>query len=275
MTKNDIIATAEALAKEHCLSILSAEDAELLNAKEFCFFDAPLVGVADAEDSWFRLLKAPQAVGEHYITPSEWLNGAKSVISIFVPYSKAVKKANAALPKDKIAPEYVYAKNYVVPFIDLLVAKLADGIKAEGYNVVVPSNEAERMKDAVVCADGTRLKFTSGWSERHAAFACGLGTFGISGALITEKGTAGRYISLVTDMPLEADTRNYAQPYEYCTFCGACTVKCPAGAITVENKKDKAKCSAFVNSTKEIFAPFYGCAKCQCGVPCADGVPKR
>ena len=99
MTKNDIIATAEALAKEHSLSILSAEDAELLNAKEFCFFDAPLVGVADAEDSWFRLLKEPQAVGEHYITPSEWLNGAKSVISIFVPYSKAVKKANAALPK--------------------------------------------------------------------------------------------------------------------------------------------------------------------------------
>ena len=275
MSKKDILALTEALAKEYRLSILSAEDAELLNAKEFCFFDTPLVGVADATDPLFVQLKEPQAVGEHYITPPQWLEGAKSVISIFVPYSKEVKKANAALPKDKIAPEYVYAKNYVVPFIDLLVAKLCDEIKADGYNVVVPSNEAERMKNAVVTADGTRLKFTSGWSERHAAYVAGLGTFGISGALITKKGTAGRYISIVTDMPLEADARNYSEPYEYCTFCGACAVKCPAGAITVENKKDKAKCSAFVNATKEIFAPSYGCAKCQCGVPCADSVPKR
>ena len=131
------------------------------------------------------------------------------------------------------------------------------------------------MKNAVINPDGSRLKYTSGWSERHAAFVCGLGSFGISGALITPKGTAGRYISLVTDMPLEADARNYTNPYEYCTLCGACAVKCPAGAITVENKKDKAKCSAFVDSTKTVFAPLYGCAKCQCGVPCSNGIPNK
>ena len=37
----------------------------------------------------------------------------------------------------------------------------------------------------------------SKWSERHAAYACGLGTFGLSKGLITEKGMAGRFASII------------------------------------------------------------------------------
>ena len=271
MTKQDFITMAVNLMEDFC-SV--PEDSVLASCGITRAFDAPLIGIAAADDPLFEQLKAPQAVGAHYLAPCQWLEGAKSVVSIFVPYSSDVKKANSCLPKDKIAPEYVYAKDVVVPYINALVEMLVSAVKAQGYSVVVPSCESERMKNAVITSDGSRLKYTSGWSERHAAFVCGLGSFGISGALITPKGGAGRFISLVTDMPLNADERPYSHIYEYCTLCGACAVKCPAEAITVENKKDKAKCSAFVNTTKEKFAPLYGCAKCQCGVPCANGKPK-
>ena len=275
MTKAELINISQDLLNNYQNAPLSEELSSLLGTDEFCFFDAPLVGVAAADDPVFEKMKEPQIIGEHFITPLQWLENAKSVISFFVPYTAAVRKANSTCPKEEIAPEYIFAKNYAVPYIDALTEKLVSAIKAEGYSAVVPSLESDRMKTAVITPDGSRLKFTSGWSERHAAYACGLGTFGISGGLITAKGVAGRYISIVTDMPLEADERPYTDPYEYCTLCGACIVRCPGDAITVEDKKDKAKCSAFVNTTKEKFAPLYGCAKCQCGVPCANGIPKK
>lgn len=73
---------------------------------------------------------------------------------------------------------------------------------------------------------------TSLWSERHAAYVCGLGTFGLSKGLITKKGIAGRFTSLITDLPLLADERAYTDVYEYCTRygCGLCQVRVPCEA---------------------------------------------
>lgn len=275
MTKNDIFNTAENLMNDHDIKAICAETANAIGLSDFSFFDAPLIGFAAADDPLFEQFKCPDAVGSHMLLPSQWLEGAKSVVSIFVPFSAQVKKANSTCPKGQVAPEYVYAKNAAVPYLDKLVDTLCRAITAEGFSVVVPSRESDRMKAAVTADDGSRLKFTSGWSERHVAFVCGMGTFGLSKGLITSKGVAGRYISFVTDMPFEADARPYTDPYEYCTFCGACVARCPGEAITKEEGKDKAKCSAFVNSTKEVYTPFYGCAKCQCGVPCANGIPKK
>lgn len=275
MTKQDLINIAGDFFAATPLTKTSIETAAALDASDFAFFDAPLIGFAAADDPLFEKMKEPQIIGQHFVTPLQWMENAKSVVSIFVPFSDAVKSANNACPKGEVAPEYIYAKNEAVPFMEALADKLTDAVKAAGYSVVVPSREADRMKAAISAADGTKLKFTSGWSERHIAYICGMGTFGISGGLITEKGAAGRFISFITDMPLEADKRSYSSPYEYCTLCGACAAKCPAGAITAETGKDKAKCSAFVNSTKEKYAPLYGCARCQCGVPCAGGVPKK
>ena len=273
MTKNDIIRIAREFTENYPTPQLSEDMKKLLGREEFCFFDAPVIGFASADDIIFEEFKNPDAVGSHFIAPKQWMENAKSVVSIFVPYSDGVKKANTLCANEDIAPEYVYAKEYAVPFLNELMGKIISAVQAEGFSVVVPTAESDRMK-LVPAADGTKPMYTSRWSERHIAYACGMGSFGISGGLITEKGCAGRFVSFVTDMPLEADTRTYTDPYEQCTMCGACIARCPVGAISVENKKDKAKCSAFVNTTKEKFAPLYGCAKCQCGVPCANGKPK-
>ena len=90
--------------------------------------------------------------------------------------------------------------------------------------------------------------YASTWSERHAAYVAGLGTFSLSKHLITEKGLCGRFGSVITDAPLEVTPRPYTDPYEYCTFCGACVPRCPARAISVEKGKTIKVCAKYTSS---------------------------
>ena len=117
--------------------------------------------------------------------------------------------------------------------------------------------------------------YTSNWSERHVAFVCGLGTFGLSKGIITEKGLAGRLVGLIVTETFEARKRKYTDLYEYCTRCGACIRRCPAGAISMEGGKRHSPCDTFLESTKKMYAPRYGCGKCQTKVPCESRIPKR
>ena len=76
----------------------------------------------------------------------------------------------------------------------------------------------------------------SDWSHRSAAFIAGMGTFGINNMLITEKGCCGRLGSVITTLPLEADTRPDG---EFCLYksrgiCGACIRRCPNKAFTFD-----------------------------------------
>ena len=43
-------------------------------------YDAPLLGVAAADDEWFARFTEPGIVGEEYLGPGEWLPGAQSVV---------------------------------------------------------------------------------------------------------------------------------------------------------------------------------------------------
>ena len=117
--------------------------------------------------------------------------------------------------------------------------------------------------------------FTSRWSERHAAYISGLGTFGLHKGLITERGTCGRFVSVLTDLPLPPTPRPYTGLYDYCTHCGACVRRCPVGAISQKAGKDHVACAYFVDWTMALYAPRYGCGKCQVGVPCQSRNPRK
>ena len=54
--------------------------------------------------------------------------------------------------------------------------------------------------------------FASSWSERHAAYAAGLGTFGLSDGLITAKGKAHRVGSVVAKIPIPPTTSPIYRP---------------------------------------------------------------
>jgi len=129
-----------------------------------------------------------------------------------------------------------------------------------------------------------KYNYASTWSERHAAYAAGLGTFGLCDGLITPVGKAVRCGSVVARIDVSPTERPYGKHTEYCLFltegsCGLCIERCPVGAVT-KNGHDKEKCLAHVDGICVEFAKTHYdldinvCGLCQTGVPCESGIPK-
>ena len=253
---------------------LAADKALNPETAGLCLFDAPITGFASADDPLFAHFSSPAVIGPHYKSAKDWLPKALSVVSLFFPISKVVRAANrvdAAWP----APEWLNSRIEGQAFINEFSRNLEAHIQEQGYEAIAPSVNAHFSVGATPHSpNAPRNAFTSNWSERHTAFACGLGTFGLSKGLITTKGMAGRFTSLITSMPLPPSPRAYTEPYEWCTLCGLCVKNCPAGAISLEQGKDHALCSAFLDRVMEAHKPRYGCGKCQVGVACEQQRPK-
>lgn len=231
-------------------------------------FEVPLVGIGCAEDELYRELKKDGVVGAWHMSPKEWLEEGKTVVSLFFPFTEAVKKSNRESVGNP-SSAWLHGRIEGQQFIFSYMKALSEALEAQGIKTCVPGLD-ERF---------TQIKeegiFASNWSERHNAFICGLGTFGLSKGIITEKGMAGRLGSIIIDKEMAADVRKYTEIYEYCSMCGACTRRCPAEAITLKNGKDHVKCNACLQATKEKFAPRFGCGLCQTRVPCESRIPVK
>ena len=238
-------------------------------------YEAPLMGCAAADDPLFAYMKQRADIyGPTLCLPEEWLPGAVSVVSFFLPYSKAIRDSNR---EDLSRPSDLWLHGRIEgqAFLNCVAAYLAELLREAGGETSVPAVDPAFY----VIRDPARLErgeppYVSNWSERHAAFVAGLGTFGLSKHLITEKGVCGRFGSVITNLPLSATPRPYTDPYEYCTFCGACRKRCMANAIGPLEKKNPI-CSDHVKRISAPFAPRYGCGKCQLSVPCETSRPKR
>jgi len=231
-------------------------------------FDPPLMGVADARDPLFEKMKEDSIIGQHALSPIDWLPQAKSVISFFLPFSKKVRDSNKVV-KGWPSQEWLHARIEGQAFVLDLCRYLESILKEAGYINNIPVTDPRfRMNDKPP-------HFTSNWSERHVAFVAGLGTFSLSKGLITEKGVAGRFGSIVTSLSLTADTRNYTEIDEHCNQCGACMENCPVNAISFEKGKNHEPCGTFLDETAIKFNPRYGCGKCQVDVPCECNIPEK
>ena len=194
-------------------------------------WEEPVVGVAAASDPLFETLKQPQVVGPIHVNPDYWLPGAKSVISFFLPFSKAVKKSydrKSALP----SLEWVSGRQNGEVFVNVARRALARYLEKQGGRVIVPNLDLRYQA----------VNLLPNWSERHVAFIAGVGTFGLHCGLLTAKGAAGRIGSVVTDLEIIPTKRSYTEVYEYClrhfdSSCGACIQRCPVGAIHREGKR--------------------------------------
>lgn len=239
-------------------------------------FDTPLIGICDANDPLFQTFRDPSVIGPWHMTPDEWLLGAKSVISFFFPFSEAVRRTNRGT---EISFPWLYGRIEGQALINRLMKELMEYFHDEGAAAVVPSIDprfqaVQEGKGINGYEEITDHTFGSRWSERHAAYASGLGTFGLSKGLITKKGVAGRFASIITDEALTPDERPYSGIYDYCTKCGACIKRCPVQAISLEHGKDHMICSPWLDETKRRFAPRYGCGLCQTAVPCESRAPR-
>ena len=240
-------------------------------------FDEPLVGFGSADDELFEKYKITGVIGPWHMSPREWLPAAETVIALFFPFSETIRAANRAM-KDLPAPAWLHGRIEGQDALNTFVARLKDRLAADGTAVCVPSADPRWAPLAAGRGITGYLEideqtFGSRWSERHAAYVCGLGTFALSKGLITAKGIAGRFGSLLTEEKIDPDPRPYEGIYDYCIRCGACVGRCPVEAISLENGKDHHTCWVFQEEMKVRFAPRYGCGLCQTGVPCECADP--
>ena len=238
------------------------------------FFETPIFGVAAADSPLFWELQKPGVVHPESRLPEDWLPGAKCVISFFLPFTEQVKRTNC-INRETASDEWLHARIEGQRLLNALGEHLCAKLEEAGERAVFPTTHGDfRMITPLI----------SNWSERHVAYVCGLGTFGLSKGLITKKGMAGRFGSVVTTAELPVTEHDYGDPFAYCTLCGKCQRNCPVNAIDVKKGvaegKDQAVCAPFVRAS--YLPPHgpngivrYGCGKCQVNVPCESGIPGK
>jgi epoxyqueuosine reductase len=245
-------------------------------------FEAPLVGFAAGDDPLFEELK--RYAGASHWTPGEAfalafpdvasVAGELAVISWILPHAQQTKRDNRrerSVPAERWARAKLFGEQFNVALRDHLVARFSEA----GIAAVAPTRLPQWSMEAV----------TSNWSERHMAYAAGLGTFGLCDGLITPLGKAMRCGSVVARLALPATPRVYSDHHAYCDFfagkrCAVCAERCPVGAIS-ERGHDKTRCLAYLTQVRrELIEPHFGfstdaCGLCQTNVPCESRIPGR
>jgi epoxyqueuosine reductase len=231
-------------------------------------WDEPLIGIAAADDPLFERFQDPEVVGPGHRLPTEWLPGARSIVSVFLPFTEHIS-AHYTREQRYSAIEFSSGKWNGSKFLNVVRRALIRFAEQHGGRALAPNI------DPRYDSDGWRPF----WSERHAAFAAGLGTFGLHQNFISEKGCLGRLCSVVTTLALAPTERRYTDVYGYCLYafdgsCNACIGRCPTGAIT-DAGKVPGRCETHGN--KEHFKEWnYGsCGHCSTNIPCSRGIPAR
>lgn len=262
-------------------------------------FDEPLVGFADGDDPLFQEFK--KIIGDFHLTPREALekhlheepkinkpyNGDVSVISWALPLFKEIRVSNRAMTfgasllwnRARWDGRALAEKGLTGHVFSLL--------RERGYYAVAPGlasffQQVNLTSDSPTIVSG----LASSWSEKHIAYAAGLGTFGLSGTIITPNGVNVRLGSVVTSLKLPPTPRLYTSHRENCAFfkngtCGLCVTRCPSGALTAQGL-NKEKCR--YHSEDELVpwfkkpgytGKYIGCALCLTGVSCESGIPRK
>ncbi len=269
-------------------------------------FSAPLIGVASGDDPIFQKYK-DGVVGPKHLTPHEmWLasglpqkddqGACLRIVSIVFPYTEEIREEckNA----DGIPAEiYCMGRNLANDFINNVLEQTVAFYEDKGFKAV-----------GGMISPAFQLNFRDGepgflyavWSERHVAFAAGLGTFSLHEGLITEAGCNIRLGSVITDAPLTVTPRKSDDPYANCLHfagekCLKCVSRCPGNALS-EDGHDKVKCYLWGQVVAKemeqrlgpLLKPHYrnigghkqksypvGCALCQFGVPCTSKNPVK
>jgi len=275
MKKTEVIAQLQTLFSTCPGNTLTERTAMTPELVGLSLYEAPLIGFGSAEDPLFTMFQNPEIIGPWHKRPEDWLPGAATVISMFLPFSEQVRSSNRGA---YVSYEWLQARIEGQMFLNDFCRCIQSWLTEQGFVACVPALDSEFFsyvgKDPET-GEKSDAAFGSNWSERHAAYVCGLGTFGLSKGLITKKGIAGRFCSIITTLHLEADERPYTGIYDYCTKCGACVNRCPAGAISLENGKTHSPCDKYLDESRRRFAPRYGCGLCQTRVPCEHQIPKR
>ena len=245
----------------------------------------PVVGFSSGDDPIYQELK--EYVGPFHWTPLEIFTKTfpslkvtpdeLTVISWALPHTEQIKSDNrkeTAYPSERWARARIYGEEANEKLRRHVVATLQEA----GYEAFAPM-----LSPLFERKTSDRYGHASTWSERHAAYASGLGTFGLCDGLITPRGKAVRFGSVVAHIKIPPTGRPYDDHQAYCLFvtkglCGTCIDRCPAEAVTKAGH-DKVKCRSYLRpgTSDYVKSHFgfdgYGCGLCQTGVPCESKIP--
>ena len=133
-----------------------------------------------------EIFRRKEVIGVNYFGPYEWLPDARSVAALLLPFSETVRTSNK---EDKTDPsrEWLYARIEGQEFISKYMAAIRQFLKDKSIDACVPALDERFGVKIEMTLKGVHPDFhaDSRWSERHAAYACGLGTFGLSRGFIT------------------------------------------------------------------------------------------
>ncbi len=250
-------------------------------------FEAPLVGFSSGADPIYETYK--EVVGPFHWTPLQIfrqtfgeMNAAPeelTVISWILPQTGATKADNrkqTTYPAERWARARIFGEEVNEKLRKHIVAIL----QKNGYLALAPA-----LSEQWARKESEKYVFASTWSERHAAYAAGLGTFGLCDGLITPKGKAMRTGSVVARIKITPTPRPYTDHHAYCLFytqgiCGKCIPRCPVEALS-EAGHDKIKCRSHIRPVTADYVKAhygfdgYGCGLCQTKVPCESKIPTR
>ncbi|OGO01057.1 MAG: hypothetical protein A2Y90_03460 [Chloroflexi bacterium RBG_13_52_12] len=256
----------------------------------------PLSGFADGYDPIFNEFKKDSIIGDFHLTPAEALKiysekqnkksyenppATLSVISVAFTFTEKTRLSNGPDPKIA-ARRWRYAYGHAFGLMSETLNHIVSLLESAGYLAVAPV--CTRPMPIMISPDG--LPYTD-WSEKHAAYAAGLGTFGLNTSLITPSGIAAHFGSVITDLSLVPSPRKYDNPHAYCLHfsngsCGKCAEHCPSGAVNTQSFAGK-KCMEYTrNELPQLSRELEGelkpgehpmCAVCQIRVPCEAGIP--
>jgi ferredoxin len=247
------------------------------------YFDDPLIGFADAADTIFTEFKS--VIGPFHLTPVElvavstpddsWI--PTTVICWTLPVAEKSRISNRC-EREYPSRQWAETRNFGEQFNSALRRYIVEWLIGLGHRAAAP-----QLMPAWRELSESAVGIASTWSERHAAYAAGLGTFSLTDALITPKGIAHRLGSVITDLRLKPSGRPYLERRSNCLHfregtCGACIARCPVGALS-KNGHDKYKCREHVYGTvpkavnEKYGVSASGCGLCQTNVPCEGGIP--
>jgi len=200
--------------------VAESPDNTLQNATDDKAFDSPLVGFASGDDAYWPTFK--EYVGPYCWTPEEAFAQAYpenpptpeqlTVISWILPQTEATRLDTR---KEKTYPpeSWARARVYGEPVNEKLRHYVIELLRGMGIRAVAPAllSSWSRMPS-------DKFTYSSKWSERHAAFVAGLGTFGLCDGLITAKGKAMRTGSVVAEIKIPATLRPYTDHHAYCLW---------------------------------------------------------
>jgi epoxyqueuosine reductase len=268
----EIVATSE----ENTLNLPTGEKA----------FDTPLVGFSNGADPLFEQYVAH--IGDFYLTPLDIFNksfprektvapGALTIVSWVLPSTTHTRNDQASAVR-RPSERWIRLRYYGELFNEWLRRSLAARLSEAGIQTVAPVLEPFWSQ----CDTGPYTP-CSNWSERHAAYAAGLGTFGLCDGLITPVGKAMRTGSVVARIAIPPSERPYTDPHAYCLYyshgtCGKCISRCPVKAIGASGH-DKQTCMRYTTQKMREYAlDEHGidvsvCGICQAGIPCTAHIP--